>query len=248
MNADVHYEKPLLLLFSEFGPSSFHAILADNDDIILRQNREITTKKHISSSEDISSWNVQYEGIELDISLNSDYDNIHDYKQIFCNVDVEKLTSALVISLGSHVKNGRRNPAIMASFFRFAQQLVKSLQPEAVAWNITKIISDSSYFAETIDHYENGGAFPILSTIDFIHKDDDRICSRGLTYFSEQEVCYLKKDLDIADIMKRIMRIVHDIAVNGAYANDMQITGLDVDEKILITVNNPNLAEACSIF
>ena len=247
MNADMHREKPLLLLFSEFNIANFNSLLEGNDDIILRQNNNIM-QKHISLSESVASWNIQYEGVELDISLSESFANIHDYKKIFCNVDINELNTWLVISLGTHVRTGMKNSAIMASFFRLARRLVQLLQPEAIAWNITKIISDPDYFVDTIGHYENGGAFPILSTIDFIHESDERICSSGLAYFSEQEICYSAQNLKQADIMKRIMRIVHDIAVNGAYKHDMQLSGLEAEEKILVTVENPNLAHVRSIF
>lgn len=263
MDSAAHYEKPLSLLFSESEVVDFDAILAGHNGIALRRKspgkldpkktepRDVQSglapKKYASDKTPAGSWNIKFEGIEFNITCHEDGENVENYKQIFCNLDFSSLYFAATISLGSHVKDGRKNPAIIASLFRLTRELIAASKPAAVIWNISKIISDPKYFAETVGHYEDGGAFPILSTIDFGY-DDDMVQTFGMSYFSNQEIRYAVGNLQQADAMKRVMRIAHDIAVNGAYHANIEVAGLEANEKIFITPDGDGIAQARSIF
>jgi len=41
MNVSLQYEKPLLLLFSDFNIDALDALLSENNDIVLRKKRQI---------------------------------------------------------------------------------------------------------------------------------------------------------------------------------------------------------------
>jgi len=146
MNADTQYEKPLLLLFSELSIEGINALLSKNSDIILRYKKETSKAIYPSPAESSFFWNIQFEGLELEMFWFNDCDEVLSYRQLFCNIGSESFQYGLAISLGNNVKGGRKNSAIMASFFRYIRRLIIFFNPVAIAWTVTKIISDSQYF------------------------------------------------------------------------------------------------------
>lgn len=248
MNAKSQYEKPLLLLFSEFSIDGLTRLLSMNEDIILRSKPENITENENTESNGVS-WNIQYEGLELDMHWFKDHLDIESYKQLFCNIGEASFQSGIAISFGSHIKYGSQNAAIISSLFRYIRLLIMNSNSIAVAWNVSNIISDSDYFVDVVNQYEKGGAFPILPTIDFIYDNEGVMKSEGLSYFSNQEIHYECRHLNEAESMKRMTRIAHDIAVNGAYSNSMEVDGLEENERIFITIDKDNsTASVRSIF
>lgn len=248
MSAKSQHEIPLLLLFSEFSIDDLARLLSSNENIILRSKPQ-----KLSQNDRLirynASWNIQFEGLELDMHWFEDCLDIMSYKQLFCNIGETSFQSGIAISFGSHIKNGRKNAAIISSLFRYVRLLIENSKSIAVAWNISSIISDSQYFVDVIDQFEKGGAFPILSTIDFIYDSEGMLRSSGLSYFSNQEIHYECRHLNEAESMKRMTRIAHDIAVNGAYSNSMEVDGLDGDERIFITIDEDvSIAKVRSVF
>ncbi len=248
MSAKSQYEKPLLLLFSEFSIDDLARLLSTNDEIIVRSQPN-NIKENQANLRLNTSWNIQYEGLDLDMHWFEDPLDINSYKQLFCNIDEASFQSGIAISFGSHIRDGNKNAAIISSLFRYIRLLIENSKSIAVAWNISSIISDSQYFVDVINHYEKGGAFPILSTIDFTYDIEGILKSSGLSYFSNQEIHYECRHLNEAESMKRMTRIAHDIAVNGAYSDSMEVDGLDENERIYITVDKDNsIARVRSIF
>ena len=248
MSANSQLEKPLLLLFSEFSIDDFTRLLSSNDDIILRSKPKNLGKNDSAMRHNLS-WNIQYEGLELDMHWFEDNLDVESYKQLFCNIGETSFQSGIAISFGSHIRDGSKNAAIISSLFRYIRMLIENSKSIAVAWNISSIISDSEYFVDVINQYEKGGAFPILSTIDFIYDSEGILRTNGLSYFSNQEIHYECRHLNEAESMKRMTRIAHDIAVNGAYSNSMEVDGLDEEERIFITIGaDASIAKVRSVF
>lgn len=248
MNAKSQHEKPLLLLFSEFSIDGLTRLLSDNEEIVLRSKPKKINENQLDRGH-IMSWNIQYEGLELDMYWFKDHLDIESYKQLFCNIGEASFQSGVAISLGSHIKEGHKNAAIISSLFRYIRLLIMNSKSIAVVWNVSNIISDSQYFVDVINHYEKGGAFPILSTIDFIFDDESILKSSGLSYFSNQEIHYDCRHLSEAESMKRVTRIAHDIAVNGAYSNSMEVDGLADNERMFITIGNDrSIVKVRSVF
>lgn len=264
MNISAQYEKPLLLLFSDFNISELDALLLDNDEIVLRQKKRSGRtgdgqkrdgQKLDKQSRDRSfsvhnhSWNIQFQGLEFDMFWVDDNVDISQHKQIFCNISDSMFSSAIAIDLGVNVRCGRKNAAVMQSFFQFIHFLIPLTQPIAAIWNVSKIITDPSYLLSNFNDYSNGGLFPILPFIDFIIDKADVIRSRGLSYFSDQEILYNIGHLSPIDVIKRMSRMAHDIAVNGDYSHNMIIEGLAKGEQIAISVDADGLiVRAQSIF
>ena len=248
MNAKSQYEKPLLLLFSEFSIDDVTRLLSTNIDITLRSKSKLTTDSQFEGHFDMS-WNIQYEGLELDMHWFKRQIDVSRYKQLFCNIGESSYQSGVTISFGPNIKDGYKSSAIISSLFRYARLLIMNSNCVAIAWNISNIITDSQYFAEVVDHYEKGGAFPILSTINFIYDKNGLLKSEGLSYFSNQEIHYECRHLNEVESMKRMTRIVHDIAVNGAYLKNMEVDGLEDDERIYITIDKEEaIAKVRSVF
>lgn len=248
MNHNNIYEKPLFLLFSDVSHDAMDILLKQDKDIFMRRDRQVNNIKAQDSFGFRHNWNIQFDGLELDIYWIVDNIDISQYKQIFANVGHDEFNIAIAIDLGANVKSGRANAAIMLGFFLFVRKLISHMHPIAVLWNETNILSGTDYFSDTVEGYGKGGAFPILSTVDFIFNNDNILSTHGLSYFSNQELQYDCSSFEQADVMKRAVRIAHDMAVNGAYSKNIEIMGLDVGERILIEADGGNIAKAHSIF
>lgn len=249
MNANQQYKKPLLLLFSDLTIDEFLRLLNSLDTIIVRQHKRLSHHNSSSLDKNDHQWKVQFEGLEFNIVWSDHHEDISMCRQIFCNIDTASFQSNLSISMGSHIEGGRKNSAIVAGLFHFVRSLIALFDPVAVIWNNSNLLSDAQYFADSVDVYEKGGAFPILSTIDFQPNDDSSITSRGLSYFADQEIYYDIGELSMIDSMKRIMRITHDIAVNGPYKSSTEVGGIEDGEIVFINVDDDtSMIYAHSVF
>jgi len=194
-------------------------------------------------------WNIQYQGIEFNLYWEDNFHYISKYKQLFCNFSTDEIQSGLSISLGKHVKKGYSNPLIMIGVFRLLTHIIKLSLPSYTAWKPAKTISKSDYFDQCANEYIEGGSFPILSTISFFYDGKTAIKTEGLSCFSGQEICFTADNMEQEAMMKRLVRIAHDVAVNGAYQSDMEIEGLECDETIVMKISDSDkIIHATSIF
>lgn len=249
MNVSLQYEKPLLLLFSDFNIDMLDALLSENNDIVLRKKRQIRQVEDPLLLGYSRSWNIQYHVIELDLFWLEGTINISAHKQIFCNISASMFASAIAVDLGKNVEGGRKNTAIMLSFFKFIRTFISVSKPIGSIWNVSKILTDPQYLSDIIAEYEKGGAFPILPLINFINDQNGAIYSQGLSYFSDQEIIYDAGHLPVFDVITRMTRMVHDIAVNGAYVGGMTFDGMETDEQIILNIDaNGSIVQASSRF
>lgn len=158
-----------------------------------------------------------------------------DYRAIFCNPDWGSLNSGLAINFGDHVGAGRMSPAVVAHLLELAGHLGEILDAAAVLWNPARILSGFPYFSEAIGQYRAGGAFPVLALVDFTVVASGGLISNGLSWFSGQELVVESDGLSVTELMRRAVRISHDIAVNGPIETAMEIQGLTEYERIKLT-------------
>ena len=76
----------------------------------------------------------------------------------------------------------------------------------------------------------------MLVTVDFEYKDEERtLLSSGLAWFSGQEIELNGGGLKGQDLVRRAVRLVHDIATNGAVNAHRLVPDLDSNRLIELT-------------
>jgi hypothetical protein len=185
----------------------------------------------------LSDVTLLYKGVTFTAKLLEQIDALSTYKPIFCNVGDEHISCALAIDLGDNVKGGETIAPIIKGLLSLARRLGQATGAVAVIWRPARILSGFSYFMESVQQYEEGGVFPVLALVDFDMQTSGNIVTKGLNWFSEQELTFVAPNLSRADAMRRVVRIVHDIATNGPVLSAIEVGGLDVGEVIKLIPN-----------
>jgi hypothetical protein len=172
------------------------------------------------------------DGIVFSLKIQDHISDIATYKNVFCNIDYTKIGSSLSLDLGDNVKGGETIAPIIKGLLALARILGEASQATHMAWRPAMIISSFGYFAETVKNYENGGAFPVLSLINFDVAEDGIMGTSGLAFLSTQELAFSYENSSLADMTRRLVRITNDIAINGPITDKIVVQGLDNDELI----------------
>ena len=155
-----------------------------------------------------------------------------EFRPIFCNPDWSKLDGMVMLDIGNHVRGGERCAPIVAALLRLAKLLGRQLNTDAVIWSPSRIISGFAYFADAVSQYENGGPFPVLPLINFAISEERGIASDGLAWLTGQEFIIEPSGLSDVEMMRRAVRISHDMASNGAIKERVEVSGLKEDEHL----------------
>ncbi len=169
--------------------------------------------------------------MQLKLSVGGTSD-IGGFKQIFCNVDEKSIGSVISIDLGSHLEGGEKVPAVVKTMLTAAAAIGGTTGAVAAIWSPARTISGFEYFARVVAEYSQGGAFPVLALVNFKKDDDGAIRSNGLDWLSGQELCVSPTGFSETEIMRRVVRVAHDIAVNGPVTSDIDLVGIEDDESI----------------
>jgi hypothetical protein len=169
-----------------------------------------------------------FESIQFDVQIVEHCEFASKLSRVFTGFDPGIARSALTIAFGQHVPGGNAIPPIAAVMLRLGALFIDKLQPSAVLWAPANILSDPEYFAEAVSDYGNGGAFPVLPTVDFMfNASDNMLQTNGLAWFAGQELELHGAHLGKNDVMHRAVRIVHDIATNGPVTKLERVADLD---------------------
>jgi hypothetical protein len=176
------------------------------------------------------------DGIEYVIFVAEVPDEILRYRKIFCDVNLTIAKSVVAVSFGENVAGGQRVAPIAQGLMRLAGRLAMALDALAIGWVPSKLMSGKEYFGDAVDTYEKGGAFPVLPTID-LGFAEGVVETSGLEWFSGQELCLTGSGLTQSDLVRRAVRIVHDIATNGAVFSSQQVADIDADKHISLDLS-----------
>ena len=201
---------------------ALQAVLAECDGFVLPQ----------SGRRGGDVFEIAYCGISLTLAVRSDLPDIAPYKKIFCNLDGSDIGCYISIELGDHVDGGERVPAVVQAILGVAAQLGTSLDAVGVMWHPAHVVSGFPYFCEAVNDYLAGGAFPVLALINFKAEMDGNINTNGLAWLSGQELSIAPGILNQNDMMRRAVRVVHDIATNGPVKQHVKLSGIEPDEVI----------------
>jgi hypothetical protein len=177
-----------------------------------------------------SVFEVIYCGVTLRLAIIPNVSNLAGLKQIFCNLEATSIGCAMEVGLGDHVSGGERVPAIIQALLGAGQKLGVAFGALGAIWHPASIVSGFDYFSEVVADYLAGGAFPVLAMINFKAGDDGIINSTGLSLLAGQELRISAAGMNQNEIMRRVVRVAHDIAVNGPILAPAKLTGIEVHE------------------
>jgi hypothetical protein len=214
---------PLTLLLSGAASQAgiaLKAFFASNGEIVLAHK----------ATDNASAIEIVYQGVSLRVATTADKPQMSGLKPIFCNLDPASIGCGIELGLGEHVAGGERIPAIVQALLGAAQKLGASLGAVGVIWHPAQVMSGFSYFAEAVMEYNMGGVFPVLALVNFKAESDGSINSTGLAFLSGQELQVAAKGMDQSETMRRVVRVVHDIATNGPIQTAIDLPGIELDE------------------
>jgi hypothetical protein len=177
-----------------------------------------------------SALEIVYCGVTFQLTMNPILPEMSGLKKIFCNLDPSSVLSIIDIRLGDHIAGGERVPAIIQALLDVAQKLGTLLGAKGTIWHPANIVSGFPYFSEVVADYLNGGHFPALALVNFKREDDGVITSTGLALLSGQELQVRQSEMDQTEIMRRVVRVVHDIATNGPVRDAVKLAGIECGE------------------
>jgi hypothetical protein len=154
---------------------------------------------------------------------------------IFCNADLSDIQSAVHIDLGAAVASGRTVPAIVQVMLELGYILGRNLGIKAVLWSPAAVVSGFDYYAEAVAQYAEGAAFPALLCVGFDMSTIGMVQTIGLAWLCDQELSFAHGQLPAHEAMRYVVRLVHDLATQGAYDRALELPGLHADEVVVVT-------------
>lgn len=228
----VERQSPLYLVFS----CDAAKVIAGIDEFVRDSNGAVARALPSASRSD---HNLVWNGLQFSLCLAELPGQVVEAQPILCSSMPSGNGDVFALNFSDHVTGGNQLPEIAQAFLKFAALLVKHLGPDRVLWTPGNLLVDPAYFAETVGDYADGGAFPVLATIQLIWSPEkDKLRTKGLEWFSGQEVlCEVDKGSE-QDWLRRIVRLVHDIATNGPLTTDQTAPDLDGNRLVVLTLRD----------
>jgi hypothetical protein len=195
-------------------------------------------------------WRVIYKALTFRLEVTQIPNDVAGYDRVFCSVEPASSMSMLAFDLDANLARGQKTAPIAAALLEIGAYFSARLGPSVIAWRPAKIASDPVYFREAVSDYVNGGAFPALAVIGFDFSCDDRVLrTTGLDWFSGQELELTGNGLSKADLARRAVRLIHDIAVNGPMGGGDLVPDIASDGHITLSLSEDGavvVGEICS--
>jgi hypothetical protein len=156
---------------------------------------------------------------------------------IFCNADLSDIHSAVHIDLGAAVASGRVVPSIVQAMLELGDVLGGNLDIKAVFWSPAAVASGYDYYAEAVAQYAEGAAFPALLCVSFDMSTNGIVQTTGLAWLCDQELTFAHGQLPAHEAMRYVVRLVHDLATQGAYDRALELPGLHAEEVVVVTTS-----------
>lgn len=223
---------PIILVFAK-SKSELASALSE----FVRSETDISYYDEFASPQNRDR--LLYNGIELQVTLGSCPEDLAEYRPIFLKTDSSKADTGLHIDFGENVAGGAQVAPIAQILMQFSARLGLVLGAIGVAWTPARLLSEPAYFADAVTSYVEGGAFPVLSTVDF-QLSDDVLKTQGLNWFSGQEIELAGDRLSDNELVRRAVRIVHDIAVNGPVLVAQNVPDLDEGKFVSLSPSDVN--------
>jgi hypothetical protein len=170
------------------------------------------------------------------------------YRPIFTDINASAMMTAVSIDFDADVEGGALVPPIAMALLELGQILATSLSSKAVVWNPAKLVADPIFYSDSVAGYAAGGAFPVLACVDFEYDDaQSMLCSTGLSWFADQEMQLSGAGMERSALTRRAVRLVHDVATNGAIIMQQYVPDLDDDKVIELVPDIESKLLRCEI-
>ena len=153
---------------------------------------------------------------------------------IFCSAP-ESPMPAIGIALSDHIANARHDSSVNRTVLELAWIIGEALNATSVIWQPAKLHIGFEYFSEASHQYITGGPFPVLIQIAISENPKGTFHTYGLSYFSGQEIrLSAPANYPPNQVIKRLVRIAHDIATNGKIESQTEAQGFVPDETLTL--------------
>lgn len=232
---------PLLLLFDVSQSEvrgKFDALVADDRDMSVDPLGQAEKSK----------TTILFDGLTFLCDWSVDQPNVASSKKIFSTIGDDMFRGAMGLALHPHIGQGFRIPEIAKAFLALGASLAKQLGATGVFWRPAALQTGPDYFVEVVDSYVSGGVFPVLPIVDFEFEDDEGgLRSNGLDLFCGQEFEIQSDQMERQELIRRAIRLAHDLATNGAVEDEQDVPDIDPDNVIHLTPNNSGNLLICRI-
>jgi hypothetical protein len=180
---------------------------------------------------------IVHRGISIAIDFTMPSIGHNKWQKIFTAFEPKASTRAIGLALGDHVAAAQHVAPVVKALFDAGAVVANGLDADAVLWQPAYIVTDTAYFVDAIDSYDTGGAFPAIATVDFDYDASrSELTSKGLHWFAGQELVLrnIAAPMNRVELMKRAVRLCHDIAVNGPVLIEQTVRDLDPDAAIYL--------------
>lgn len=201
-----------------------HMLITEDEEVLLAE----------AGSASNTTFEIVYCGVTFILSITEEIDSLVPLKAVFCNIDPVQIRCGLNIGLGGHVAGGERVPAIVQALLGIAQKIGDSSNAVAAIWNPARVVSGFEYFQQAVAEYLGGGAFPVLALVNFKSVSGGVIATTGLATLCGQELSIQCGQMDESDTMRRVVRVVHDMATNGPVIDHVRLDGLEHGETLTL--------------
>lgn len=145
----------------------------------------------------------------------------------------EKGVESIGLWPSNHLASGKHLRSINSALLNIAKMLGQNLSVSQIGWLPANHCLEFGHFVEAVDDYLSGGPTPILLQIAIAKKKDKTLETQGLSYFANQEIrLSYPLEMSESDAIKRLVRVCHDIAVNGNINKEFSTDGLVQGEKL----------------
>lgn len=135
---------------------------------------------------------------------------------------------------------GRRAQEDGGEFYRMMLLLLDMFGATQLYWDAAALWSDAEMFRGALSEYLISGMPPVLHIIAFRRGGDQRVRTRGLSYFAGQEIeALIPAGMDLQAAVRRLARLSLDAMVNGPYGQPLEVEGLEPGEMIRLFPHAP---------
>ncbi|TIX50183.1 hypothetical protein [Alteraurantiacibacter aquimixticola] len=133
---------------------------------------------------------------------------------------------AVSLSPGPHLIGGAPMIPVLRCLAWLASELSRLPDVMAVLWSPAGTACEPAYFAESVERWIGGGAFPGLGLTALESQEDGSLVSKGLALFTGQELHIdAELALDKSQGAKVALRLLHWLVENGRVDQAMSLTG-----------------------
>ena len=127
---------------------------------------------------------------------------------------------------GAHLGEGANLLPVVRVLTGLAAALLTLPQARAVVWHPAGTAIAADQFAQAIDAWLAGGAFPALGLTALVRESDGALCSEGLAFFTGQELRVEPTCGEtLGDLGKIAVRLVHRLVDSESVQSRQNITG-----------------------